>query len=103
MECFYPIFFGKGVLIEHVNQDLKIEAEDRFDKFVKEERSSDAVWEEECFLSYDLFPVHQTSNLISIGVGTYLSNLNVRFLSLFPPFPSPLLGLLIQVCTAKRT
>jgi hypothetical protein len=66
IERSYPVFFGEGLLIEHVNQELKTEVEKRFDNFVKDEKFSDEVREEECLLSYQLSPVYQAPNLISI-------------------------------------
>lgn len=67
VSCSYPILFGKGELVEYVNQDLKVKAENQFDKFVEDEKLSDEEWEDECSLSYALFPAYQVSNLISIG------------------------------------
>ena len=65
IECSYPVFLGKGILIERVNQKLKTEAGDRFDRFIQEEISSKEVWEDGCTLIYGLFPVYQAHNLIS--------------------------------------
>lgn len=66
VEYSYPIFFGKGALIEYVNKQIKTESEDRFDCLVKEEVFSEEVYDDDCLLSYNLFPVYQTPNLISI-------------------------------------
>lgn len=66
VECSYPCFFGEGLLIEHVNQQLKTAAEARFDAFVKEEIFSLEPEIDGCELSYDLTPVYQTPDLISV-------------------------------------
>jgi hypothetical protein len=60
MEYSYPIFSGKSTLIEQVNRHLKSEAEDCFNCCAK------TTEEDECTLSYELFPIYQTANLISI-------------------------------------
>jgi hypothetical protein len=66
VKCSYPVFSGHGILIEHVNQQLKAETEARFDSFVQEEIFSSEELEEGCTLCYDLAPVYQTSELISV-------------------------------------
>ena len=66
VESFYPVLPGEGVLIGHVNQKLKTEAEDHFDRSIQAEISSKEVWEDGCSLSYGLFPVYQSLNLISV-------------------------------------
>lgn len=66
VECSYPILSGKGPLVEYVNKELKMEAEDRFDCFVKEEIFSEEAWDEGFTLSYELLPAYQAPNLISI-------------------------------------
>ena len=65
IECSYPVFLGKEAFIEQVNQKLKTEAEDHFDRFIQGEISSKEIWEDGCTLSYELFPVYRASNLIS--------------------------------------
>lgn len=66
VECSYPIFSGKGTLIAEVNKQLKTEAEGRFNYFIQEEISTEEAWDDDCTLSYELFPVYQAPNLISI-------------------------------------
>jgi hypothetical protein len=66
VECSYPVFAGNSTLIEYVNSQLKKTAEDYFDSSVRDSISSEEEWEDGCSLSYQLFPVHVTSNLISI-------------------------------------
>ncbi len=66
VECSYPIFSGQGVLKEYVNQQLQTVAEERFNCFVQEEVASEEIWDDECTISYDLFPVYQSPSLISV-------------------------------------
>jgi hypothetical protein len=66
VECSYPIFHGHGMLIDAVNLQIKTEAEERFTSFCKEEVLLDDLWEDKCMLSYELIPVYQTPQLISI-------------------------------------
>ncbi len=66
VECSYPIFSGKGALIEQVNRRLKTEAEAHFDCFVQGEIFTEETWEDGVTLSYELLPVCQQPNLISI-------------------------------------
>lgn len=67
VEYSYPIFSGKGTLIEYVNRELETEAEDRFNNFVKEELYAEEVEEDEISVVCSFSPRYQTSNLISIG------------------------------------
>lgn len=66
VECAYPVFSGKGAFVEYVNKQLKKDAEDRFVDFICGEISAEDVWDEGYALSYDLSPVYQTSNLVSV-------------------------------------
>ncbi len=66
VECSYPVFSGKGILIEQVNRQLKTEVEGRFNCFIQGEMCTEEVWEDGCTLSYELFPIYQAPNLISI-------------------------------------
>ena len=66
VECSYPLLSGRGAFVEYVNQELKTEAENRFDCFIKEEIFSEEVWDEGFSLSYELLPAYQAPNLISI-------------------------------------
>jgi hypothetical protein len=63
VECSYPNFKGSGVLIDYVNNQLKSEAENWLDCFLKEELCWD---EDERTLGYSLLPAYQAADLISI-------------------------------------
>jgi hypothetical protein len=65
VHCSYPVFSGEGILVKYANQQLRTEAENRFDCFVKEEILSEEVYDEECELSHVFFPVYQANDLIS--------------------------------------
>ncbi len=62
----YPILNGHSLLIEHVNHQLHSEAENRFKTLQISESSSEEDWEDGCTFEFGLFPVYQTSHLVSI-------------------------------------
>src|SRR5579862_899149 len=66
IEYSYPIFSGSGTLIKQVNIQVKAEVENRFNCYIQAEILTEEMWEDGCTLSYELFPVYQAPNLISI-------------------------------------
>jgi len=65
----YPHLSGISSLIDYVNNRIESCAKERFQKFVKSEKSSKEVLDNDfggCFFSYNLYPVLVRSNLISI-------------------------------------
>jgi hypothetical protein len=65
-KCSFPIFSGEGTLIELTNAQLKESAEARFENFVQGGFFSEDQWEDGYTLNYELFPIYQTTDLISI-------------------------------------
>ncbi len=66
IQCSSPILDGKSPLIAYVNQQMKTATEDHFNFFTTQANSLDHIEEDGPEFSYALFPVYQTSNLISI-------------------------------------
>ena len=66
IECSYPFFPVQGSLVEYVNTYLKKESEDRFTSLILGEIAEEEVWEDGTTLTYGLFPMFQSQNLISI-------------------------------------
>ena len=62
----YPILSEKGALVDYVNERLEYDAENWFDRLVREEKNSKEIWDEDYGVSYALFPVYVKPTLISI-------------------------------------
>ena len=66
VRCEYALFPGQSKLVHRVNQEIQDYVAIRFNGFVQDEIYSQEKWEDECSLMYELFPVYQASNLISM-------------------------------------
>lgn len=66
VRCGYALFPGQSKLVEYVNQEVQDLVAIRFNGFLQDEIHSQEEWEDGTSLTYELFPVYQTPNLISI-------------------------------------
>lgn len=69
VECIYPHLYGDDSLINYVNQKIERTAHDLFEKFIKQEKTTEEELNDDfggCYLDYRLFPVSIHPNLVSI-------------------------------------